>query len=116
MLTFGEIILLQTEIIQDGTDGYIFLEDRDLEVIQYTGETDDKNNKIYRLDIVEVLEEIKGEIRKSISLVEYVEGAYVLSLRQEHDTYLGAMTNGENVCIEKIGNKYEDPELLEDGK
>lgn len=61
----------------------------DAEILRPTGEKDIKGKEIYEGDIVEFI----------------TESNYL-------DTWLAAMTQGEDILIEIIGNKFENPELI----
>lgn len=78
----------------------------------------DKNGKdIYEGDILSVIEVREYGMKEHISVVEYEDAAFLVSLDQEKDTYLGACCNSaENSNFlsecEVIGNISDNPELI----
>ena len=114
MLSFGELLLLQTELIQDGMDGYTFLEDGDLVIMQYTGLKDIEGQEIYEGDIVEGEIIFQGRTMEIKGRIGYNHCRYVVL---EYNCLLYEFSNqfdGKGKYIKIIGNKYENPKLLEE--
>lgn len=82
-----------------------------LNVMQYTGLLDKRGVEVYEGDIVEAMQEYElGEDKwYGIGEVEFYNGSFVF--RYKIDDSWGLLTGFDE--IEVIGNKFENPELLE---
>ena len=110
MLSFGELILLQTELIQDGMEGYTFLEDCDLDIMQYTGLEDSEGQEIYEGDILAVNDSVKKYLVKNHDYT----GGY--NLETLDGIPAGLLNKEKSDMTEVVGNIYDNPELLEEAK
>jgi len=106
--------------ITSGDSYFIFHDQKD----QYTGLKDKNNIEIYERDIIKFIDDMKMVVTQERELIvgqiKWIDGAFWCYY--EEDEYLtrlvSVMTNYwseelQNNQIEKIGNIYENPELLE---
>lgn len=90
----------------------------DAEILRPTGEKDINGKEIYEGDIVEFITERYHDNNKILypkvfrSEVIYSDGGFVITENNHLDTWLAAMTQGKDILIEVIGNKFENPELI----
>ena len=75
---------------------------------QYTGCTDDENNKIFEGDLIRNL-----EVYDDVSVVKYSDGEFALQWKDSYDDSLSEYS----VCsllldLLKVGNIYDNPDLL----
>jgi len=101
-----------TGIIDVSTEGELrgFRDDRDFEVMQYTGLKDKNGKEVYEGDIVRVY---NGSEKWINTKAEWREFAWYL-VRHDGDRWYMNQWANDDVGIEVIGNIYENPELLED--
>lgn len=88
-----------------------FFKKEDIELLRYTGEKDKKGTEIYNGDILKCLDHDENEY---ITTVRFDSGAYVIDVNQsEYDyTAIGWALERDVLEAERIGNKWENPELL----
>lgn len=85
---------------------------------QYSRQKDKKGKKIYEGDFIEggYMNPLTGEYEKRIYLVEVTDMGYrgkLIGHSPYGDTFLSWIGNHEKFNREIIGNKYDNPELLE---
>jgi len=86
-------------------------------VAQYTGLDDKNDREIYGHHIIKVTEVYDDEIREHITDIEWTEASFVAKDcgKDYYSTFLAAWFNLDYplVELEIIGNKCDNPELLE---
>jgi len=84
----------------------------------YTGLDDCNGNKIYDGDIIKVIQVRDDSFREFITDIAWEDCAFVAKDYEKdyYDTFLGAWVEPDVPLVELkiIGNKYENPELLEE--
>ena len=98
----------------DGNTSYEF-KAKNCELLQFTGLKDRNGTEIYQGDIVagkppHYIEEVKG-------VVEYGALAFAFKGKTKNGmVWFDTITNPKvtKACVKVIGNKFENPELLED--
>lgn len=89
---------------------------------QYTGIDDMEGNKIFENDILEVNEEGRKlfgtsfELYRKYQLVGFNDGCFmtgrnIIAPKTHYDTYLWVIKD----YVKVVGNKFDNPELLEEG-
>lgn len=95
---------------------HLFLE-KDAILMQFTGLLDKNGKEIYEGDIVNFYDSIKGYVKGEIV---FEAGAFIIGCNKLNDSYsiLLEESDEERECetVEVIGNKFENPELLEQSK
>ena len=84
-------------------------------VMQFTGLKDKNKKEIYEGDIVKIddTDEVINWVRGEIAVVEWKPAKFIIKcLNDEKNT----LTEDFNDVLEVIGNKFENPELLESEK
>ena len=82
------------------------------DILFYTGIKDKENNEVYEDDIVEGLVMVQNDLMTVRGLIKFIHGRFVIA---EHNCSLYKFSNAlgnESNEITKIGNKHENPELL----
>lgn len=76
---------------------------------QYTGYSDDRNNKIFDGDLIRDLKEYDD-----VAVVKYNDGEFVLQWTDSYDDSLSDYSyKGFLFNLLKVGNIYDNPELME---
>jgi len=91
---------------------FIGTECKQFELMLYTGIKDKENNEVYEDDIVEGLVMVQNDLIAVRGLIKFIHGRFVIA---EHNCSLYKFSNAlgnESNEITKIGNKHENPELL----
>ena len=89
---------------------------------QYTGLKDKNGKEIFEGDVVEVNEDIRRAFDlKKIMYVDFIEGSFLLKAEKEIKwnllTCFPTIVDIEGKArVEKVGNIYDNPELLKKGK
>jgi uncharacterized phage protein (TIGR01671 family) len=100
-----------TIYVKDMNENYLGCE-REFDIMQYTGFVDERCNEIYEGDIVRVITDKKGVIGEVVYIPE--ETAFCVKAKGFEIFPLGFLNNWFE--IEILGNIYQNPELLEEGK
>ena len=109
-----QVIDLDFEYRQIGVDDfksreygtYLFINFRNIELMQYTGLKDKNGVKIFEGDIVKCGKDIVCEVAWS----EYMSKFILINIKDEIECF--SLTNNEVNIREVIGNIYENKELL----
>jgi uncharacterized phage protein (TIGR01671 family) len=88
-----------------------FFKKEDIELLGYTGEKDKSGTEIYNGDILKCLDNDENEY---ITTVRLDGGAYTIDVNQsEYDyTAIGWALENDVLEVERVGNKWENPELI----
>ena len=95
-------------------DGWIWIENEDVEVMQFTGLLNSTGKEIYEDDICKVEEGYFGDFKESefIGKVEFEDGCYFINDLKTNQYQSLDYAAIKNRNIEVLGNIYENPELL----
>lgn len=105
----GEKVMIPNE--DQGFEGGAFKwlhEGQPVEIMQYTGHTDQNDNEICEGDLVRVVRH-NGEFDETVPIV-FERGAFRLLDLFMHTDVLGQFGSS---CLEIVGNIYENSELAE---
>ena len=112
--------IVKTEIDNTDSDKDIYLKYFEViseTVAQYTGLDDKNDREIYGHHIIKVIEVYDDEIKEHITDIEWTEASFVAKDcgKDYYSTFLAAWFNPDYplVELEIIGNKCDNPELLE---
>ena len=110
-MVYGQLIQRSGEFYILTNYGSEFLVDTE-SIGQYTGEQDCNGIEIYEIDIV-MCKDYDGD--EYVSLIQFEDGAFVVDVNNcDYDkTSLGWGINSDIESVRVIGNKYENPKLLE---
>lgn len=88
---------------------FFYNKNENYKIMQYTGLKDKNGKEIYEGDIVKVFTSEKWRI----GIVIYEHSGFTIDVTKNKDLEYGRTSIIENL-IEKIGNIYDNPELLEE--
>lgn len=109
---WGKEEKIMQENIQDRSDFKYFLNNKNIEVMQYSGITDVTGKEIYEGDIVEFYNDVDYTLHPGIAKIVFDLGAFQMVNEKYGTEYLGNM-DIYGMDIRVAGNIFENPELLE---
>ncbi|EUJ23497.1 hypothetical protein MFLO_15895 [Listeria floridensis FSL S10-1187] len=100
------------ELLVEVVEGFGWIEVEEKYLMQYTGLKDKRGSKIFEGDIIKIkiIDDFSVDSEEFIGVVEFLEGSWVITNHKRRESInLWSELNE----LEVIGNKWQNPELLE---
>ena len=96
------------------SDIHIKIEPKDIDIMQFTGETDYNNKKIYEKDILKLQTEYYGTKLTHYGIVKFECGTFIVASKTLTDSYITFIELRDEWKVVVLGNIYDNPKLLEE--